>query len=140
MARILVIDDEAMVLNLFEVIFTRLGHEMVAASSGRKGVEAYRRHRPVATILDLNLPDMNGLEVLTEIRAVDPHAPVLIWTGADTEGVEQEARQRGVTEFLVKGFSLHELGAALNGYCSRKTAPVSCVANENTRPNEAIEG
>jgi len=67
----------------------------------------------MATILDLNLPDMHGIEVLTEIRVVDPHAPVLIWTGAGTEGVEQEARHRGVTEYLVKGFSLHEFGAAL---------------------------
>jgi len=113
MARILVVDDEASVLNLFEAILTRLGHEVVTASSGRTGVEAYRRHRPMATILDLNLPDMHGIEVLTEIRVVDSHAPVLIWTGSVTEGVEQEARQRGVTEYLVKGFSLHEFGAAL---------------------------
>lgn len=116
MARILVVDGESMVLKLFEVILKPLGHEVLTASSGRKGVEVYRRHRPKATILDLNLPDMNGIEVLTEIRTVDPHAPVLIWTGADTEGLEREARQRGVTEFLIKGFSLHELGAALNGY------------------------
>ena len=113
MARILIVDDEASVLKLFEAILTRLGHDVVTASSGRTGVEAYRRHRPMATILDLNLPDINGIEVLTEIKAVDPHAPVLIWTGAGTEAWEQQARQRGVTEFLVKGFSLHELGAAL---------------------------
>ena len=113
MARILVVDDEAMVVNLFEGILRRLGHEVVAASTGRMGIEAYRRHRPMATILDLHLPDMNGIEVLTEIRAVDPCAPVIIWTGAGTEAWEQQARQRGVTEFLVKGFSLHELGAAL---------------------------
>src|SRR5437868_1219711 len=113
MASILVVDDEASVLKLFEAILTRLGHDVVTASSGRTGIEAYRRHRPMATILDLNLPDMNGIEVLTEIKTLDPHAPVLIWTGARTEAWEQQARQQGVTEFLVKGFSLHELGAAL---------------------------
>lgn len=96
-------------------MFNPLGHEVLTAMSGREGVEIYRRHRPMATILELNLPDMNEVEVLTEIRAVDPCAPVLIWTEADTEGLEQEARQRGVTEFLVKGFSVHELDAALNG-------------------------
>ena len=113
MAKILVVDDEAMVCKLFERLLTRLGHEVVAASTGRAGVEAYRRHRPTATILDLHLPDMNGIEVLTEIHTVDPRAPVIIWTGGDAEGWESQARQRGVTEFLVKGFSLHELGAAL---------------------------
>ena len=116
MARILVVDDESMVLNLFEMILKRLGHEVLTASSGRKSVEVYRRERPMATILELNLPDMNGVQVLTEIRVLDPHAPVLIWTGADTEGLEQEAWQRGVTEVLVKGFSPHELGTALHRY------------------------
>ena len=113
MAKILVVDDESLVLNLFKATLTRLGHEVLTASSGREGVDVYRRQRPTATILDLNLPDINGIEVLTEMRAVDPHTPVIVWTGAGTEELEQEARQRGVTEFLVKGFSLHELGAAL---------------------------
>jgi DNA-binding response OmpR family regulator len=113
MGRILVVDDESMVCNLFERMLLHLGHEVVTAWNGRTGVEAYRRYRPMATILDLHLPDMNGIEVLTEIRAVDPQAPVIIWTGGDTEGWEYQARQRGVTEFLVKGFSLRELGAAL---------------------------
>ena len=118
MARILVVDDEATVLSLFEVILTRLGHEVLTASNGRRGVDIYRRHRPMATILELNLPDINGVEVLREIRTIDPHAPVLIWTEADTEELEQDARHRGVTEFLIKGFSLHELDAALHGDCS----------------------
>lgn len=116
MGKVLVIDGESLVLNLFEAMFSPLGHEVLTASSGRQGVEVYRRHRPMATILELNLPDINGVEVLTEIRSVDPCAPVLIWTEADTEGLEQEARQRGVTEFLVKGFSVHQLDAALNGH------------------------
>lgn len=121
MARILVVDDESMVCHLFERLLTRLGHEVVAASTGRTGVEAYRRHRPMATILDLPLPDMNGIEVLTEIRALDPRAPVMIWTGGDAEGWEHRDRQRGVTDFLVKGFSLDELGTALQRDCSRQT-------------------
>ena len=127
MAKILVVDDESLVLNLFKATLTRLGHEVLAASSGREGVDVYRRQRPMATILDLNLPDINGIEVLTEIRAVDPHAPVLIWTGAGTEELEQEARKRGVTEFLIKGFSLHELGAALKRALKQEDRAMSAI-------------
>ena len=115
MGRILVVDDESKVLKLFEAILKPLGHEVLTESSGQMGIEAYRLHRPMATILELNLPDINGVEVLTEIRAVDPKAPVLIWTDADTKGLEQEARKRGVTEFLLKQFCLQELSMALNG-------------------------
>jgi DNA-binding response OmpR family regulator len=115
MGRILVVDDESKVPKLFEAMLKPLGHEVLTASTGQKGVEAYPLHRPMAAILELNLPDINGVEVLTEIRAVDPKAPVLIWTDADTKGLEQEARKRGVTEFLLRQFSLQELSMALNG-------------------------
>ena len=115
MGRILVVDDESKVLKLFEAILKPLGHEVLTESSGQMGIEAYRLHRPMATILELNLPDINRVEVLTEIRAAEPKAPVLIWTDADTKGLEQEARKRGVTEFLLKQFSLQELSMALNG-------------------------
>lgn len=131
MARILVVGDDAMVLNVFEATLTRLGHEVVAASSGRTGIEAYRRHRPMATILDLQLPDMNGIEVLMEmIRAIDPRAPVMIWTGAGTEALKYHAQQRGVTEFLGKGFWLFELGEALR-------LAMACMSKDPVRAAEA---
>ena len=133
MAKILVVDDESMVLTVFDVILTRVGHEVVAASSGRAGVEAYRRHRPLATILGLHLPDMNGIEVLTEIRVIDPHAPVMIWTGGGTEAWMHYAWQRGVTEFLVKGFSLHELGAALERVLKQEDRTVPAVSPSSPR-------
>jgi len=66
------------------------------------------------TILDLKMPDMDGLVVLKEIRTFDPNAPVIILTGFGTEESVRQARKLGVTEFLQKGFSLHILGAALD--------------------------
>jgi DNA-binding response OmpR family regulator len=57
---------------------------------------------------------MDGLAVLREIRTIDPQAPVIMLTGAGAAEREKQARELGVTEFLAKGFSLHELGAALN--------------------------
>ena len=74
----------------------------------------FRRERPHITILDFEMPDMDGLAVLREIRAVDPQAPVIMLTGAGTDERKRQARELGVTEFLAKGFSLHELGAALS--------------------------
>ncbi|MGH7206854.1 MAG: response regulator [Nitrospiraceae bacterium] len=114
MARIRVVDDEPMVLDLLQKALTRKGHEVLTADSGRKAIELFRQDRPDLTILDLNLPDINGIDVLREIRSVDPHAPVIILTGAGTEALENQARALGVTDFLQKGFSLHALGAALN--------------------------
>lgn len=52
--------------------------------------------------------------MLRQIRAIDPQTPVIMLTGAGTDEREKQARELGVTEFFAKGFSLHELGAALN--------------------------
>jgi DNA-binding response OmpR family regulator len=66
------------------------------------------------TILDFEMPDMDGLTVLRQIREIDLRAPVIMLTGAGMEAPEKQARELGVTDFLAKGFSLHEIGAALN--------------------------
>ncbi len=60
------------------------------------------------------MPDMDGLAVLREIRALDPNVPVIILTGFGTEESVRQTRELGVTEFLQKGFTLHTLGAALD--------------------------
>jgi DNA-binding response OmpR family regulator len=66
------------------------------------------------TILDLEMPDMDGCAVLREIRTLDPKAPVIIQTGFGTEEREWQAREFGAAEFIPKGLSLHFLGAALD--------------------------
>lgn len=113
MARILVVDDEPSICDLLQTVLARKGHEVVTVQEGRKAFQLFRRDRPDVTILDLRLPDIDGIEVLRQIHAVNPHHPVIILTGRATEADEQQARELGVIEFLQKGFSLHALGEAL---------------------------
>jgi len=113
MARILVIADEPRIRELLHTVLQHKGHEMVLAESESTGVEHFRQERPDLTILDLHLPHLNGLAVLTQIRAIDPHAPVIVLTGVGSETAEQQARVLGVSEVLRKGFSLHALGETL---------------------------
>ena len=117
MARILVIDDEAGIRDLLDAALRRKGHEVVLAERGRTGVNLFKQARPQVTIVDLKLPDVEGIAVLREIRTLDPTAPVIILTGFVTEEGERQVRELGVTEFLqkgfAKGFSLHALEAAL---------------------------
>jgi len=114
MANILAVDDDEKIRELLHVMLRRKGHRVITASYGQKGIELFRRERPHVTILDFEMPDMDGLAVLREIRAVDPQAPVIMLTGAGSDERKKQAHELGVTEFLAKGFSLHELGAALN--------------------------
>lgn len=114
MATILAVDDDAKIRGLLATLLTRKGHHVLTANHGQKGLDLFRRERPQVTILDFEMPEMDGLAVLREIRVIDPQAPVIMLTGAGTEERETRARALGVTDFLAKGFSLHELGAALN--------------------------
>jgi DNA-binding response OmpR family regulator len=65
-------------------------------------------------MLDFEVPDMDGLAVPREIRAVDPQAPVIMLTGAGSDERKKQTHELGLMELLAKAFSLHELGAALN--------------------------
>ncbi len=114
MAKILVIDDEPGILDLLDTVLRDKGHEVVLAERGRKGVQLFLQERPHVTILDLEMPDMDGCAVLREIRTLDPNALVIIQTGFGTEERERQARELGAAEFIPKGLSLHFLGAALD--------------------------
>ena len=82
MAKILAVDDDEKIHGLLHVMLGRKGHQVMTASSGQRGIELFRREQPDVTILDFEMPDMDRLAVLKEIRAVDIQAPVIMLTGA----------------------------------------------------------
>jgi DNA-binding NtrC family response regulator len=123
MPKILVIDDEQSIRNLLDTLLSRKGYEVVLASSGRKGLELFRRERPDVVVLDLKMPEMDGLTVLKELRRIDSQWPVIVLTGAGTPEMEQQVEALGVTEFIEKEFSLHRLGDSL-----KRLLPVSSPA------------
>src|SRR3989442_6779882 len=109
MATILVVDDERMVCDMLRAVLNRHGHEVITESSGREALELFGQHSPRFTLLDLTMPGMNGIEVLTQLRAIDPQAGVIVLTGGGSLALENQARQLGVTDFLNKGLSLDVL-------------------------------
>jgi DNA-binding response OmpR family regulator len=113
MTKILVIDDEPGIRDLLDTLLRRKGYDVVLAESGRKGLELFRRERPDIIVLDLKMPEMDGLTVLREIQNLDPKKPVIILTGAGTAEAERQVRALGVTEYVEKEFSLHLLGDSL---------------------------
>jgi DNA-binding response OmpR family regulator len=113
MSTILVVDDERLICDLLRSVLAGHGHEVLMAMNGREGLELFKKHRPRFTLLDLRMPEMNGIEVLKQIRAIDPQAAVLILTAWGSDALEQQARQLGVVDFLSKGLSLDVLVDAM---------------------------
>jgi len=114
MTKLLIVDDDRMNCDLLQDLFGRQGYHVTVATSGREGLELFRTTDPKVTLVDLRMPEMDGLTVLKEIRAVDPHAAVIILGGGATDVHESQARALRATDFIRKGLSLDILVEAVN--------------------------
>jgi two-component system chemotaxis response regulator CheY len=113
MSTILVVDDELVFCELLKTLLKSHGHEVLTANGGRQALEVFKQHRPQITMLDLHMPEMDGLEVLRQIRAIDTKAAVMILTAWGSDVMELQARRLGVTDFLSKSLSLDTIVASL---------------------------
>ena len=100
--RVLVIDDDPANLELVERRLEAADYEVALADCGRDGLALARRERFAAVLLDLRLPDLDGLDVLEALRALEPRLPVIIMTAHGAPALEEEARARGATNYMIK--------------------------------------
>jgi CheY-like chemotaxis protein len=107
LARILVIDDDPMMLELYEEILTRAGHEAVIAENGTQGLARIERH-PDLIVVDLMMPNMNGYEFMKQLRASSGEVaiPVIAASGLSTG---EWALHAGADRFVRKPFRNDEL-------------------------------
>ena len=126
MAKVLVIDDERSIRHLLHALFSRKGYDVVLAENGQRGLEIFRDQQPDVIVLDLTMPEMNGLTVLRHIRSMNRDQPVIMFSGAWTPEREQQVRTLGVTELIQKELSLERLEDALKR-ALKTLEPASCT-------------
>jgi CheY-like chemotaxis protein len=107
--KILVVDDEENIRTLVQTMLNREGRHLVLAARGKDALVMFQKERPDMTILDIDMPDIDGITVLRQIRVINPQAKVIVFTGGDSPSVEREARALGVTDFLQKGLAVPPL-------------------------------
>src|SRR5579871_5861493 len=96
------------------------GHRVRIASDGATAVVAFREDLPDLTILDLNLPVMDGEQVLEALRQLDADLPVLVLTARQEVETRVRCLDRGADDLMTKPFSLHELRARCRALLRRK--------------------
>ena len=111
-ADILIIDDERQIRRLLNLTLTGAGYHVRECENGQLGLSETALKRPDAIILDLGLPDINGLEVLKQLREWT-QVPILILTAWDREDEKVDALDAGADDYLTKPFSGRELLARL---------------------------
>lgn len=112
---ILVVDDEPYMIRLLQHHIERAGFRMVKASNGREALERIRDERPQLVIMDVMMPEINGLEVLAQVRR-QPETkdlPIIIMTANAQRFTREEAEAAGVSAFLTKPFGPTQLMAEI---------------------------
>ncbi|HVM42166.1 MAG TPA: response regulator [Gemmatimonadales bacterium] len=109
--RILVVDDDEAVLKGLGDYFSRLGYEVIRAATGKEGLAGFKSQTPDVTILDLRLPDIDGIQILEVMR--EKKALVIMLTGYGDIPTAVKAMQLGAENFLTKPVDLPHLVATV---------------------------
>jgi two-component system, OmpR family, response regulator len=119
--RAVVVDDEDSLTDLLSMALRYEGWEVRIASDGRKALQLAREFRPDVMVLDIMLPDIDGMQVLTRLRADGVQTPVLFLTAKDALDDRVAGLTIGGDDYVTKPFSLEELVARLRGLIRRST-------------------
>ncbi|MBB1482731.1 response regulator transcription factor [Tessaracoccus sp. MC1865] len=120
--RVLTVDDEPSLIELLSMAMRYEGWDVYTATSGTEAVKVAREAQPDALVLDMMLPDFDGLEVMRRIRTEDPDVPVIFLTAKDGVTDRIAGLTAGGDDYVTKPFSLEEVIARLRGLLRRSGA------------------
>jgi len=110
---VLIVDDETVILGQLAKELKRNFFKVLTAASGKEALEIFSKEAPDMILLDVNLPDIDGLEVLGRVKKTRPDCEVIVVTGYGTQDVAVQALRRGAIDYIEKPVNLEDLRAAL---------------------------
>jgi len=113
--KVLIVDDEAPVRSVLSRYFRRRGFEVLEAGSGLDAIETISQHQPQIVLLDILMPELNGLETLYKLKKLSPASKVIMITGMRDEDVFRWCMDCGAIDYIVKPFELWNLDARILG-------------------------
>ncbi|KAF5052618.1 Chemotaxis protein CheY [bioreactor metagenome] len=114
--KILVVDDAAFMRMMIKDTLKKNGYEnLIEAADGELAVQAYKAEKPVLVIMDITMPNKNGLEALKEIKDFDPSAKIVMCSAMGQESMVVEAIRSGAKDFIVKPFKADRVLKTVQG-------------------------
>jgi two-component system chemotaxis response regulator CheY len=114
MAKILIVDDAQFMRLRVARLLSEQGYEITEAQNGREAVDAYQKTRPDVVLMDITMPEMDGLGALRLIKQFDANARVVMLTALGQQGIVLEAIKAGARDFVVKPFEPERVLAAVH--------------------------
>ena len=121
-ARILIVDDEPNIIGTVAPLLRSNGYDVITAMTGRAAVEAHERDTPDLIVLDLGLPDMDGVEVCAAVRR-SSGVPIVVLSARGAEGDKVRALDAGADDYVTKPFGSDELLARIRAALRRGETP-----------------
>ena len=110
MSKILIADDASFMRLMISQILARQGlTDIIEAENGQQAVEQFKSNNPDLTLMDITMPELDGLAALEEILSFDPLAKVVVCSAVANENIVMEALRRGAVDFVAKPFRPEEL-------------------------------
>jgi two-component system, chemotaxis family, chemotaxis protein CheY len=113
MAKIMVVDDAMFMRKKCAQLLTEQGHQVVEAANGAEAIAKYKENRPDGVLLDITMPDIDGLQALKSMREFDPDARIAMCTAMGQQSIVIEALKSGAIDFVVKPFDANRVKAAV---------------------------
>ena len=124
MARVLIVDDAALARRIMRNALLAAGHEVAGeASTGSGAVREYEAHRPDLVMMDVTMPEMDGLEASKRILLVDSGARIVMVTSINREDVVRESLRSGASGYLVKPYNPEKLLRAVDRALTQDRGP-----------------
>ncbi len=113
MAKVLLVDDAAFMRMRCAKVLTKMGHSVIEAENGLQALDTYDREKPDIVLLDITMPEMDGLEALKHIKQRDPSSKVAMVSAMGQQSMVLEAIKSGAADFVLKPFDEDRLIAAI---------------------------
>jgi two-component system KDP operon response regulator KdpE len=120
-AKILIVDDEVQITRVLRTALSTQGYSLQVAANGVEGMDALHSWKPDLVITDVSMPEMDGVELCREIRAVS-QIPIIVLSVRNQDRVKIEALDAGADDYVTKPFSIQELQARVRAQLRRSTA------------------
>ncbi|HDN67913.1 MAG TPA: response regulator [Firmicutes bacterium] len=114
--KVLIVDDEQEICSLLEEFLSQRGYAVVTATSGEEGISKFAVMKPDLVLLDIRMPDIDGLQVLKQIKQSDPQTGTIMITAIKDSDTVKQALTMGVNDYIVKPIDLNHLEKLLTSW------------------------
>ena len=114
--RVLVVDDELFICELLDEYLSLLGYQVNIATNGKEAISQFKENRPQIVLLDIRMPGMTGIDVLSEIKQIDASIKVIMLSAFGDDGIVRDALKMGADHYIQKPMKLEQLAEIMLGW------------------------